>query len=129
MGNRIALPATEQAFVAELERIFALGAAYLSPNRPNVLVLGEMLGLPAAFTGQRSLLARHAATARTAMAEVAVGLAPRLLRCLRMWPGVSLPRALLLASTDALYRPLAETLSRLAAQYHTYLVATTLAPR
>lgn len=129
VGNRIMLPATEEAFVAELERIVGLGARYLSPTQPNVLVLGEMLGLPAALTGQRALLARRASTARTAMAEMAAGLLPRLIRCRQMWPGISLPRALLLASTDALYRPFAETLSRLAAQYHTHLVATTLAPR
>jgi predicted amidohydrolase len=130
VGNQITLPATEAAFVAELERIVSLGAQYLSPNQPNVLVLGEMLGLPAAFTGQRALLARHAATARTAMAEIAAGLLlPRMIRCRQIWPGISLPRALLLAATDALYRPFAETLSRLAAQYRTHLVATTLAPR
>ena len=63
------------------------------------------------------------------MAEMAAGMLPRLIRCRQMWPGISLPRALLLAATDALYRPFAETLSRLAAQYHTHLVATTLAPR
>src|SRR5690348_633086 len=129
VGNQITLPATEAAFVAELERIVGLGAQYLSPNQPNVLVLGEMLGLPAAFTGQRARLARRAATTRTAMAEMAAGLLPRMIRCRQMWPGVSLPRALLLAATDALYRPFAETLARLAAQYHTHLVATTLAPR
>lgn len=129
VGNHIALPATEQAFIAELERIVALGAEHLAPNRPNVLVLGEVLGLPAAFTGQRAHLARRAATAQMAMSEMAVGLLPRLLRCRRMWPGISLPRALLLAATDALYRPFAETLSRLAARHRTYLVATTLAPQ
>lgn len=128
VGNRITLPATEQAFVAELERIVALGAEHLAPDRPNVLVLGEVLGLPAAFVGQRSLLARRASTAQTAMAEMAVALLPRLLRIRRIWPGISLPRTLLLASADTLYRPFAETLSRLAAQYHSHLVATTLAP-
>jgi len=92
VGNRIALPATEEAFVAELERIVSLGAQYLSPKQPNVLVLGEMLGLPAAFAGQRALLARRAATARTAMAEMAAGLLPRMMRCRQMWPGISLPR-------------------------------------
>lgn len=129
VGNQITLPATEAAFVVELERIVGLGAQYLSSNQPNVLVLGEMLGLPAAFAGQRALLARHAATARTAMVEIAAGLLPRMIRCRQMWPGISLPRALLLAATDALYRPFAETLTRLAAQYRTHLVATTLAPR
>lgn len=129
VGNRIALPATEQAFVAELERIVGLGAQHFTPDRPNVLVLGEMLGLPAAFAGQRGLLARRAATAQTAMTEMAAALLPRLLRCRRMWPGISLPRSLLLATTDALYRPFTETLARLAAHYRTYLVATTLAPQ
>ena len=129
VGNRITLPATEQDFVAELERIVALGAEHFAPNRPNVLALGEILGLPAAFAGARGRLARRAPTAQIAMAEMAVALLPRMIRCRRMWPGISLPRALLLAATDALYRPFAETLARLAARYGAYLVATTLAPR
>lgn len=62
------------------------------------------------------------------MTELAAALLPRLLRCCRLWPGVSLPRALLLAATDAIYRPFVETLARLAERHHTYLVATTLAP-
>lgn len=128
VGNRIAVPATEQAFVVELERIVALGAEHLSPDGPNVLVLGEVLGLPAAFAGPRGLLARRATTAQVAMTQMAVALLPRLMRYRRRWPEISLARALLLAATDALYRPFAGTLSRLAAQYHTYLVATTLAP-
>lgn len=129
VGNRITVPATERAFIAELERIVGMGAEHLSPDRPNVLVLGELVGLPAAFAGPRAILARHASTAQTAMTELAAGLLPRLVRCRRLWPEVSLARALLLAATDTLYRPFAETLSRLAAEYRTYLVATTLAPQ
>lgn len=128
VGNRIALPATEQDFVAELERIVALGTEHLALSRPNLLVLGEVLGLPAAFVGPRGRLARRAPTAQIAMAGMALALLPRLMRCRRMWPDVSLPRALLLAVTDALYRPFAETLSLLAGRHHIYLVATTLAP-
>ena len=37
-------------------------------------------------------------------------------------------QALLLARADLLYRPMAETLSRLASEHHLLLVATTLAP-
>lgn len=128
VGNRIRLPATEQAFIAELERIVSLSAEHFTARGPNLLVLGELLGLPAAFAGSRSLLARRAPTAQVAMTEMALTLLPRLLRCRRMWPGISLPRALLLASTDAVYRPFAETLAWLAKRYHTHLVATTLAP-
>ena len=115
VGNQITLPATEAAFVAELECIVSLGAQYLSPNQPNVLVLGEMLGLPAAFTGQRALLARHAATARTAMAEIAAGLLPRMIRCRQIWPGSRRhARCCWPPATRSIAR-FVETLSRLAA--------------
>ncbi len=129
VGNRIALPATEAAYVAELERIVGLAAPHLAADRPNLLVLGEVLGLPAAFAGPGGQLARRAHRAQNAMTFLALGQLSRVLRCRRRWPGISLARALLLASTDILYRPFAETLARLAAAHHTHIAATTLAPR
>jgi predicted amidohydrolase len=131
VGNRIsvAAAATEASFVAELERIVALAGLHLDAERPNLLVLTEMLGLPAALAGRRGTLARHAHTAQNALILLALALLPRVLAYRRRWRGISLVRALLLASTDALYRPFADTLARLAAQHRTHLVATTLAPR
>lgn len=130
VGNRIRLTArmTEAGYVAELERIVALAAPHLSTDRPNLLVLTELLGLPAALAGRRGALARRARSSRMALSLLALALLPRVLAYRRRWR-VTLPQALLLASTDALYRPFAETLSRLAGQYHTHIVATTLAPR
>jgi predicted amidohydrolase len=119
---------TEADYVAELERIVALAAPHLSTDRPNLLVLTELLGLPAALVGRRGALARRARSSRMALSLLALALLPRVLAYRRRWR-VTLPQALLLASTDALYRPFAETLSRLARQYHTHIVATTLAPR
>ena len=130
VGNRIRLSRrmTEADYVAELERIVALAAPHLAPDRPNLLVLGEVLGLPAALVGQRGALARRARSSQTALTLLALALLPRVLAYRRRWR-VTLAQALLLASTDALYRPFAETLARLARQYQTHIVATTLAPR
>jgi predicted amidohydrolase len=129
VGNRIALPATEAAYVAELERIVGLAAPHLVTDHPNLLVLGEALGLPAAFTGRGGSIARRAHRTQNAMVFLALAQLPRVLRCRRRWPRISLVRALLLASTDILYRLFAETLARLAAAHRTHIVATTLAPR
>jgi predicted amidohydrolase len=129
VGNRIVLPATEAAYVAELERIVGLAVPRLVADRPNVLVLGEVLGLPAVFAGPGGGIARHAHRTQNAMIFLGFAQLSRVRRCRRLWRGISPVRALLLASTDILYRPFAETLARLAATHHTYLVATTLAPR
>ncbi len=131
VGNHISLRAarSERSYAAELARIVNLAAPYLSEDAPNLLVLTELLGLPAALTGFRAWPARHAKTSRAALRLLALAYLPRVLWVRRRWKGVSPARALLLARTDALYRPFAETLSRLAKQHRTHLVATTLAPR
>jgi predicted amidohydrolase len=131
VGNRISLRAacSEATFATELERIVGLAAPHLTRKGPNLLVLTEVLGLPAALTGPRAWPARHARTAQTALTLLALAYLPRVLAARRRWKGVSLPRALLLARADALYRPFAETLARLAARHRTHIVATTLAPR
>ena len=131
VGNRInlAAAATEASYCAELERIVELAVPHLAPDGgPNLLVLTEMLGLPAALTGPQGDLARRAPTASAALTLLALAWLPRILRIRRRWPGVSLARALLLARADALYRPIATMLSRLAATHSTHIVATTLVP-
>jgi len=131
VGNRISLRAarSEASFARELERIVGLAAPHLTRDGPNLLVLGEMLGLPAALTGWRAWPARHARRSRTALALLALAYLPRVLLCRRRFPGISLARALLLARADALYRPLAETLAALAVRHNATIVAATLAPR
>ncbi len=131
VGNTISVRAahSEVSYVRELERIVALAAPHLRREGPNLLVLGELLGLPAALAGLRAWPARQAKTSTAALTLLALAYLPRVLMCRRRFRGVSFPRALLLARTDALYRPFAETLSRLAARYNTHIVATTLAPQ
>lgn len=129
VGNRLRLPRTEADYVAELERIVQPAVPHLASDRPNLVVLGEVLGLPAAFAGRSATLARHAHTARNALTLLALSHWGRVRRARQRWPGISRARALLLAHTGALYRPFAETLARLAAQHRIHLVATTLAPR
>lgn len=171
VGNRLRVEAarSEESFAVELERIVGLAAPHLIPDRPNLLVLTEILGLPAALAGSRGGLARrppgpgtalgllgasvllrrsralslalaglglgaaalstYLRASQAAMALLALAQAPRVLRCMREWPGVSPTRALLLASTDALYRPFHDTLARLAATHQVHIVAGTVAPR
>jgi hypothetical protein len=52
VGNRIGVRAarTERSFGAEPERVVGMAAPHLSPDGPNLLVLAELLGLPAAPT-------------------------------------------------------------------------------
>ena len=175
VGNKlnVAAAASEASYVAELERILKLAEPHLMLDRQNLVVLTEVLGLPAALIGSRGALARRppgtisalallglaAVTPRfrridlrwvgaglaaaglanaalttylrksqLALGLLAVGQGNRVARCLRMWRGISPTRALLLASCDALYRPLVETLSRLAVKYSATIVAGTLAP-
>lgn len=129
VGNRIQIPSSEAEVRAELERIVGLAAPHIASDRPTLVVLGELLGLPAALVGPRGLLARRARSSRAALTLLAIPHARRIAACRRRWPGISPARALLLALTDALYRPIYETLSEQAQRHGVYLVATTLAPR
>ncbi|MGZ3636940.1 MAG: nitrilase-related carbon-nitrogen hydrolase [Ktedonobacterales bacterium] len=131
VGNRISVPAaaTEASYIAEVERIVGLAVPHLVSDRPNVIVLAEYLGLPAVLVGRAGALARHAHTSQNALTFLALALLPRVLSYRRRWRKISFTRALLLACADALYRPLAETLARLAAQHHAYVIATTPVPR
>jgi hypothetical protein len=175
VGNKlnVATAASEASYVAELERILRLAEPHLMLDRPNLVVLTEVLGLPAALVGRRGALARrppgmvsalallglavvtptfrrvdlrwvgagfaaaglanaalttYLRKSQLAMGLLTVGQTNRVARCLRMWRGISPTRALLLASCDALYRPLVETLSRLAVKYQATIVAGTIAP-
>ena len=131
VGNRISVraAATEAGYIAEVERVVSLALPHLTPDRPTLIVLAEYLGLPAALAGRAGALARRARSAQNALTFLGMALLPRVLAYRRRWRGISFARALLLACSDALYRPLAETLSRLAAQYHTHIIATTPVPR
>lgn len=131
IGNRISMraAATEARYVAELERIVGLAVPHLVPGQPGLIVLAEYLGLPAALSGRAGVLARQAHTSRNALTALGLVLLPRVLAYRRRWPGISFARALLLARADALYRPMAETLARLAAEHHTHIIATTPVPR
>ncbi len=127
VGNRINLQAaaTEESFSAELERNVNLAVPHLARDRPNLVVLGEELGLPLALCGKRGYIPRRVHTANVALSMLALGYARRIFHYRRLYPGISLVRALHLALTDVLYRPFTTTLSRLAAKYSVYLTACT----
>ena len=131
VGNRINLHASisEESFSEELERIVGLAVDHLASDRPNLVVLSEVLGLPLALTGKRGYLPRHIHTSSVAMSMLALGYARRIFHYRRIFPGISLSRALFLSLSDSLYRPFTTTLSRLAARHKIYLSATTITPR
>jgi Carbon-nitrogen hydrolase len=130
VGNRMNLEAahSERSFAAELERVVSLALRHLAKGRPNLVVLGEGLGLPLALTGRRGYLARFMQTSNVAISMLALGYGRRMAHYRRLYPGVSLVRSLLLSLADVLYRPFVSTLSRLAAEHSLYLAASTITP-
>ena len=130
VGNRInpAVWRDDAAAQREIARIVALAAPHLSATLPNLIVLGEMLGLPGALIGWRGALARGRATAQGALTLLGLADAPNVLAMRCRFRGISPTRALVLARTDALYRPLATALPRLARRYNATIIAGTAAP-
>lgn len=130
VGNRINVQAaaTERSFSMELERIVGLAVPYLAKDRPNLVVLGEILGLPLAMMGKRGYIPRRMHTSNVAISMLALGYARRMVHYRRMYPGISLVRSLLLSLSDTLYRPFVTTLSHLAAVHNVYLSASTIIP-
>ncbi|HLH61897.1 MAG TPA: carbon-nitrogen hydrolase family protein [Ktedonobacteraceae bacterium] len=130
VGNRINLHAavSEDSFSEELERIVGLAVEHLARDRPNLVVLGEVLGLPLALTGKRGYLSRRMHTSNVAMSMLALGYARRIFHYRRMYPDISLVRALLLSLSDRMYRPFTTTLSQLAAKHNIYISASTIVP-
>jgi catechol 2,3-dioxygenase-like lactoylglutathione lyase family enzyme len=130
VGNRINLKAaaSEATFAAELERIVGLAVPNLASDRPNLVALGEVLGLPLALSGKRGTIPRRMHSASVAISMLALSYARRILYYRRVFPRISPVRALLLSLSDTLYRPFTETLSALAARHKIYLSASTITP-
>lgn len=130
VGNRISLKAgaSEELFAAELERIVSLAVPHITQERPTLVALGEVLGLPLALAGKRGYLSRRMHTSNVAITMLALSYARRILHYRRLYAGISPVRALLLSLSDLLYRPFTTTLSRLAARHGIYLCASTIAP-
>ena len=130
VSNRINVQAakTPQHFSAELARIVKLAVPHLASDRPNLIVLGEVLGLPLALSGPQGILSRSMHSASNAITLLAPAYVTRMLHYHRVYPGISLVRSLLLSLSDVLYRPFITTLSHLAAKYSIYLSATTISP-
>src|SRR2546421_1445623 len=130
VGNRIDLhvATSGESFSLELERIVGLAVDHLAQDRPNLVVLGEVLGLPLALTGKRGYLPRLIHTSSVAISMLALSYARRIFHYRRLYPGISLVRALLLSLSDSMCRPLVTTLSQLAARHSIYLSASSIAP-
>src|SRR3984893_5826008 len=92
VGNRISLraAASETLFSAELERIVSLAVRHLSRERPNLVALGEVLGLPLAVGGKRVYLPGRMHTSNVAITMLALGYTRRILHYRRLYAGISL---------------------------------------
>ncbi len=119
---------SEESFSAELVRIVDMAVPYLAQDRPNLVVLGEALGLPLVLTGKRGYLPRLMHTSNVAISMLTLGYARRIFHYRRLYPGISLVRALLLSLSDSLYRPFVTTLSQLAVKHSIYLSASSITP-
>lgn len=130
IANRISLRAavTEHSFSAELQRIVEMAVPHLSRERPNLVVLGEVLGLPLALSGKRGYLPRLMHTSNVAISMLALGYGRRMIHYRHLYPDISLVRSLFLSLADTLYRPFTTALSRLAARHELYLTASTITP-
>src|SRR6266699_4522350 len=80
VGNRIDLhvATSGESFSLELERIVGLAVDHLAHDRPNLVVLGDVLGLPLALTGKRGYLPRRMQTSNVAITMLALGYARRI---------------------------------------------------
>src|SRR6478672_3790092 len=106
VGNKlsVAAAASEASYVAELERILRLAEPHLMLDRPNLIALTEVLGLPAALAGNRGALARRPpgiASALTLLGLAAV--TPRVKRIDLKWVGAGLAAAGLANAALAAY--------------------------
>lgn len=130
VGNRVNVRAWANAerAQAEIARIVGLAVPHLALGQPNLIVLGELLGLPGALMGLRGGIARRRRTAQQALLALALADAGNVLAMRRRFRGISPVRALLLSRADALYRPLAVALPRLAMRYQATIIAGTAAP-
>lgn len=96
VGNKlnVAAAASEARYVAELERILRLAGPHLMLDRPNLVVLTEVLGLPAALAGNRGALARRPPGMTSALTLLGLAaLAPRFKRVDLRWVGAGLAAA------------------------------------
>ena len=115
-----ASPAT---FAASLERAVAAAARNRAPDRPDLVLLGELTALPLAFGGRRGAEARQQRTLAQALLFLARSYREALLCVRKTFPGVSPMRALLLALSDAIWTPFRDVLPALARRHGVYLVA------
>jgi hypothetical protein len=130
VSNRMNLhtATSEESFAAELERIVEMAVPHLAQDRPNLVVLGEVLGLPLVLAGKRGYLARLMHTSNVAISMLTLAYARRIFHYRRLYPGISLLRALFLSLSDSLYRPFVTKLSQLAARHSVYLSASSIVP-
>jgi predicted amidohydrolase len=96
VGNKlnVAAAASEASYIAELERILTLAEPHLMLDRPNLIALTEVLGLPAALVGRRGALARRPPGMASALALLGLAaVTPRFKRIDLKWVGAGLAAA------------------------------------
>lgn len=127
--QRLDYASTYEDFKSEMRRVMEMVQPDFSDERPNLVVLGEDIGLAAAFIGTRGEFARAQTDSLTAFAGVAGSYINIVQHWQANYPEISLNRAVTLALTDTMARAFLGTYPELAAEYGVYLSACTLLPR
>lgn len=130
VGNHQALDyaTTYEDYVAEQRRLIEWIAPDFASDRHNLVVLGEDIGLVAAFIGSRGNRARQASTAAVAFAFIASRYQELTDYYQERYPDITLNRAVTLALTDTMARAFFSAFPPLADEYDIYLSACSLLP-
>lgn len=115
--------AAYQNHLAELTRNEVSGC--LAKDRPNVIILPENTGLPAAFIGSRGQAARESTSAFAAFLALGGQYATPVQFYKNQWPNVPLPNQIELGTTDTIWRAFHETNQLIAQEFDAWVVAST----
>ncbi|HRI65722.1 MAG TPA: hypothetical protein PK156_15850, partial [Polyangium sp.] len=97
----------------------------LAGDRPNLVVLPENTGLPAAFIGSRGQAARESNSAFAAFLALGGQYAGPVTFYKNQWPNLSLPNQIELGITDTVWRAFFETHQLMAQELGAWVVAST----
>lgn len=117
------------SYAAYENHLIELARTNISPclvqERPNIVVLPENTGLPAAFIGSRGQAARESSSAFAAFLALGGQYAQPVQFYKNQWPNISLPNQIELGITDTVWRAFYETNQLLAQELGAWVVAST----
>ncbi|MDP6593365.1 MAG: nitrilase-related carbon-nitrogen hydrolase [Candidatus Marinimicrobia bacterium] len=122
---RLEKAADRETFATWVDSLVGECAINFAPDRPNLVVFGELFGMVTALAGEDMTAARRAERLEDAFAIAGEELMNRFLyhKLSNMWFGISDERALFLSLTDKLYTPFFQIFPELAKKYDCYIIA------